>query len=324
MTPDVVKYLHQLELSPSANWDEVQKAYRDLIRVWHPDRFAQDEALRLRAEQKAKDLNEAIRYLRRHYRKTMLIRRDPLGQADPKSGVHPGAHHAFGGSHRSVHPEFEGTTSGVHSAHGGAAPFFAARRAASFSVFKVAATNFVAFLGMCAGIAALSSVGMPDLHFASASLNDSGVSGSKPSARVAEQRTSPPADRAQHIDSPEHFSQAAANARPAIVQAAMSCNMASLKRLIETPGADVSVTDENGDTALAWAARLNCISGARMLIDSGIDVRNVARNGFTALSWAEWARNNQIADLIRKTPAAGTTARTQVARASVIARPAAH
>ena len=34
-----------LDLDPSASPAEVQQAYRDLVKVWHPDRFAHDSRL---------------------------------------------------------------------------------------------------------------------------------------------------------------------------------------------------------------------------------------------------------------------------------------
>ena len=46
--------------------DEARRAYRDLVRVWHPDRFAGDPRLRSRAEERVKLLNTAYDTLVRH------------------------------------------------------------------------------------------------------------------------------------------------------------------------------------------------------------------------------------------------------------------
>lgn len=48
-----------LEIRPGATEDEMQRAHRDLTKVWHPDRFANDAALRRKAEEKLKAINEA-------------------------------------------------------------------------------------------------------------------------------------------------------------------------------------------------------------------------------------------------------------------------
>lgn len=53
-----------LELKPGASGDEVKRAYRDLTKVWHPDRFAHDAALRRKAEEKLKAINEAYETIR--------------------------------------------------------------------------------------------------------------------------------------------------------------------------------------------------------------------------------------------------------------------
>lgn len=53
-----------LEVSPSANAEEVKAAHRDLTKVWHPDRFATDATMQRRAEEKLKAINEAYEVIR--------------------------------------------------------------------------------------------------------------------------------------------------------------------------------------------------------------------------------------------------------------------
>ena len=53
-----------LEIDPSASDEELKRACRDLTKVWHPDRFAHDPALRLRAEEKLKRIHEACEAIR--------------------------------------------------------------------------------------------------------------------------------------------------------------------------------------------------------------------------------------------------------------------
>lgn len=54
-----------LGISPTASLDEATTAYKDLIRVWHPDRFGSDPRLRAKAEEQTRLLNQAIAHLRK-------------------------------------------------------------------------------------------------------------------------------------------------------------------------------------------------------------------------------------------------------------------
>ena len=49
-----------LEVQPAASDEEIKAAHRDLSKVWHPDRFANDTAMRRKAEEKLKQINEAL------------------------------------------------------------------------------------------------------------------------------------------------------------------------------------------------------------------------------------------------------------------------
>jgi hypothetical protein len=53
-----------LGVHPGASWEEVRQAYKDLVRVWHPDRFQSDPQLQDRAEQQLQRINEAYFTLR--------------------------------------------------------------------------------------------------------------------------------------------------------------------------------------------------------------------------------------------------------------------
>ncbi|MEZ5352788.1 MAG: WG repeat-containing protein [Bryobacteraceae bacterium] len=66
MTDDVRRAYDLLELHISASPDEVKSAYRDLVKIWHPDRYQNDSpGLRSRAEQKLKEITSAYERLQR-------------------------------------------------------------------------------------------------------------------------------------------------------------------------------------------------------------------------------------------------------------------
>lgn len=56
--------LQVLGLKEGASQDEVKSAFRDLVKVWHPDRFGSDVRLRAKADLKLKEINEAYIVLR--------------------------------------------------------------------------------------------------------------------------------------------------------------------------------------------------------------------------------------------------------------------
>ena len=53
-----------LDLTPSASAEEVKAAWRDLVKVWHPDRFASEPRLQLRCQEKIKQINHAYETLK--------------------------------------------------------------------------------------------------------------------------------------------------------------------------------------------------------------------------------------------------------------------
>jgi hypothetical protein len=53
-----------LGLDAGASQEQVKQAYRDLVNVWHPDRFSHNERLRLVALEKMKEINGAYEFLK--------------------------------------------------------------------------------------------------------------------------------------------------------------------------------------------------------------------------------------------------------------------
>ena len=59
MIEDILVCYRILELEPGASLAEVKRSYRDLVRVWHPDRFPNDPKLQRKGEDKLKQINSA-------------------------------------------------------------------------------------------------------------------------------------------------------------------------------------------------------------------------------------------------------------------------
>lgn len=62
--PTLDEAYRTLDLAPGASEEDVRRAWRELTKVWHPDRFGEDPALRRRAEEKQKEINEAYETIR--------------------------------------------------------------------------------------------------------------------------------------------------------------------------------------------------------------------------------------------------------------------
>ena len=59
-----------LEIDRSAGLDEAKQAYRDLIAVWHPDRYTHNPRLQAKAVEKMKVINAAFEAVSRHILET--------------------------------------------------------------------------------------------------------------------------------------------------------------------------------------------------------------------------------------------------------------
>ena len=57
-----------LGLKPGVSKEELEQAYKDLVNVWHPDRFTNNPRLQQKAQEKLKEINTAYEYIRSFYR----------------------------------------------------------------------------------------------------------------------------------------------------------------------------------------------------------------------------------------------------------------
>ena len=60
---NITRALHLLEIERGVSLEEMRQSYRDLVRVWHPDRFEADARLRAKAAARLAEINQAYRYL---------------------------------------------------------------------------------------------------------------------------------------------------------------------------------------------------------------------------------------------------------------------
>ena len=59
----IYRYYAVLGLAPTASAREIKRAHRDLVRLWHPDRFASGSRLQAEAIERLKEINVAYEVL---------------------------------------------------------------------------------------------------------------------------------------------------------------------------------------------------------------------------------------------------------------------
>lgn len=87
---EIVRCYRVLGLEPGTSLEEVKNAYRDLVNVWHPDRFAHNERLRSKAEEQLKEINLAYDYLLAHVGETSALQTEGGSQV-PSPATPPAA-----------------------------------------------------------------------------------------------------------------------------------------------------------------------------------------------------------------------------------------
>lgn len=88
---EIERYYRILEIEPYASQDIVKQAYRDLVNVWHPDRFSNNLRLRQKAEEKMKEINEAYEIILSAPNNQQSNNRDNNQSQDTKSKTYSGA-----------------------------------------------------------------------------------------------------------------------------------------------------------------------------------------------------------------------------------------
>lgn len=95
MTDEIRDSYGALELKTDASPEAVKAAYRELVKVWHPDRFSGDEKLERRAQEKLKTINLAYERIKdrqpqRNPAAAPPGNTPPRGTPFPPSGMAPG------------------------------------------------------------------------------------------------------------------------------------------------------------------------------------------------------------------------------------------
>ena len=90
--------LQELKLKKTDHPNKIHRAYRQLVKRWHPDQFAHRPEIHSLAEEKLKRINQAYALLNEYFNKSILNRNDintkqPDKKTNPRTDEHsaPGA-----------------------------------------------------------------------------------------------------------------------------------------------------------------------------------------------------------------------------------------
>ena len=75
------EHFQTLGLTENASLEDALASYKDLVRVWHPDRFGHDVRLRKKAEEQTSRINVAMSQVREFFKNPSAYRRAPEPQA---------------------------------------------------------------------------------------------------------------------------------------------------------------------------------------------------------------------------------------------------
>jgi len=78
------KFYKILDVTPDTPWEDIKRAYHDMMKVWHPDRFAGDPRLQKIVEEKTKELTHAFKKIEEDYH-SIKFYNDPLDEAEEAS-----------------------------------------------------------------------------------------------------------------------------------------------------------------------------------------------------------------------------------------------
>jgi len=87
-----------LELDSNASIDDAKHAYKDMVNIWHPDRFSNNPRLKQKAEDKLKEINEAYEMMQSFLSSKMPleIEKDPYTKADSDADINANANRRAG------------------------------------------------------------------------------------------------------------------------------------------------------------------------------------------------------------------------------------
>ncbi len=89
---DLDRCFQILEIDRHASIEEARQAYKDVVNVWHPDRFSENPRLRAKAEKKLKEINAAYERVQSH----LGLSEEQSAAGKAEMGARRGSVHGYG------------------------------------------------------------------------------------------------------------------------------------------------------------------------------------------------------------------------------------
>ncbi|MBW1743990.1 MAG: J domain-containing protein [Deltaproteobacteria bacterium] len=86
---DIRRCFEILELDRNASPDEAKQAYKDIVNIWHPDRFSHNPRLKQKAEAKLKKVNVAYETVQSFLSKKQTAQPEQKAAQQPQAGPKP-------------------------------------------------------------------------------------------------------------------------------------------------------------------------------------------------------------------------------------------
>ena len=322
-------FLRMLGAEDDATWPQIRESYKQQVKVWHPDRFLEDEKLHKKAEEKTKEIHYALRRLEelkndlgehfdpqqpflKQYAKKTNGGKGPHGKAtieDRRMGYMAESFGNWNAVGSSLSDSIHRGAKIVVQAAIAKAPVRPRRRTTTIQRrsrkpkrASVSGTYFLIGFGLTMVFSTIGAYNVLQLLPEPHETRPSQIS-KKSEREILKMILSEPAPSSEkNLDATARLklaNQRSIEKRPMLINAAMECKTKLTAKLLRQ-GEDIDVADSLGQTPLIWAAKRNCSNVAKLLLERKADPFRRSKNGFTALRWAEWYRNSEIIKVLEK------------------------
>ena len=300
--------LQKLSLDKSATWQDVKTSYLELMKVWNPDRFLDDENLKRKSIDKSREINRAFKEIKRKLSelnnknnfdlsKPILSQFKTSTTKDLDQDV-PSKEYKqepllsnTGVAQQEIEKHNSESNNAQNSARNKISPYLILLLGI-FILILIGALSYIYTLFadpkrkiIYGPPADLSKIYKKKVEIQEprdlASPLDGIVAGQEGSIRIISGVVEPGDTVVE----------------PPITIAASRCDLVAVKKQL-SKGVKVNAEDSKGLSALSWASRNGCEDLAKHLIKRGADAKHMSMNGFTPLAWAKWYRHIGVIKVI--------------------------